>query len=261
MNPKRHDGRMNEDIRHILENWEYNDDDLNVRYIKGADGVVRLQMRIDLGLLQMELDGRPDGRRPYGAESYFDYFESKAKQMSSGEQPKLFLLSAEECQKLQQEAVQYYHRYLALMKLKDYARVVRDTQRNLRLFSFVERHCDNDEIVWQFIQYRPYVIMINTRARALMEIEQQNYQMALDIIRNAIRGIKEFNEKWGDRLGPDFPELEFLEYWYDEIAEQKPMSEKERLLRELEEAVNEENYERAAVLRDKLAALERLFKL
>ena len=36
-------------------------------------------MRIDLGLLQMELDGRPDGQRPHGFESLLDYYEARRK--------------------------------------------------------------------------------------------------------------------------------------------------------------------------------------
>ncbi|MDZ7369830.1 MAG: UvrB/UvrC motif-containing protein [candidate division KSB1 bacterium] len=251
---------MSEDISHILRNWPFDEQDLNVRYIKGDDGTIKLQMRLDLGILQMELDGRPDGRRPHNADSYFEYFESQAKMLSNAGHPKMFHLSVEDCVKLQLEAVQYYHRYLALMKLRDFPRVVRDTSRNLRLFTFIERYCDNEEIVWQFIQHRPYVIMINSRARAMLEIEHGDYQMALDIIHDGILGIREFNEKWSDRVGPDFPELEFLESWYKEISELRPLSEKERLMQELERAVSIEDYERAAILRDKLAALNKLLK-
>ena len=36
------------------------------RKIVGEDGKEKLQVRLDLGLLQMELNGRPDGERPHG---------------------------------------------------------------------------------------------------------------------------------------------------------------------------------------------------
>jgi hypothetical protein len=251
---------MVEDISQILSNWKFSDQDINVRYIKGMDGRTKLQMRLDLGILQMELDGRPDGQMPYNAESYFDYCESQAKKSIKRAGAQMYVLSAVDSYKLQQEAVQYYHRYLALMKLRDYARVVRDTSRNLRLFNFVERNADNDEIIWQFIQHRPYVLMMNTRARALVELDHENFEMALEIINGGIQTIQNFNEKWNDRIGPDYPELEFLQYWCREISDQKPMTEKERLNHELQQAVNVEDYERAARLRDKLAALERLLK-
>ena len=48
-----------------------------MRIVPGDDGREKLQMRIDLGLLQMELDGRPDGQRPAGAESLLDHLEAR----------------------------------------------------------------------------------------------------------------------------------------------------------------------------------------
>ena len=33
-------------------------------------------MCVDMGLLQMEVEGRPDGERPHGYETYFDYLLS-----------------------------------------------------------------------------------------------------------------------------------------------------------------------------------------
>lgn len=247
---------MAEDISHILKNWPFNDQDLNVRFIDGIDGRQKIQMRLDLGLLQMEIDGRPDGKRPRNSESYLDYFENRALQILKNSKSS-FKLSASDCYKLQQEAVQYYHRYLALMKLQDFNRVLRDTQRNLKVFDFVEKYSDNDEVVWQFQQHRPYVIMMNVRAQALGLLQKEEFEAALEVISKGIDVIEQFNEKWNEHIPPDHPELEFLQYWHAEITTQKPMSEKERLNLELQEAVDQENYERAAVLRDKLAMLEK----
>jgi len=55
---------MADDSGPILRKWPYSDIDMNVRLIQGEDGRQKLQLRLDLGLMQMELDGRPDGRRP-----------------------------------------------------------------------------------------------------------------------------------------------------------------------------------------------------
>ena len=245
------------DISHILDSWKYSEHDINVRLIRGTDGRPKVQMRLDLGLLQMELDGRPDGRQPRSFESYLDFFEAKAKKNEKRTAIKPFTLSPMDCFKLQQEAIQYYHRYLALMKLRDYPRVSRDTTRNLRVFDFIEHYADNEEIVWQFQQHRPYVIMMNARARAMMELDRDHFETAMDIIRQGIADIEEYNDKWGDQVGPDFPELEFLTYWLDEINEQKPLSEEERLKKELDEAVAVEDYELAAALRDQLSELDK----
>src|SRR5882757_8022705 len=65
------------DITPMLKGWDYETGSINVRKIVGIDGKEKLQMRLDLGLLQMEVHGRPDGVRPHGRESYLEYFEDK----------------------------------------------------------------------------------------------------------------------------------------------------------------------------------------
>src|SRR5215211_6191803 len=65
------------DILPLLKGWDYEPGTINVRKISGLDGSPKLQMRQDLGLLQMEMSGRPDGRRPHGYESLLEYFETQ----------------------------------------------------------------------------------------------------------------------------------------------------------------------------------------
>ena len=64
---------MNFDISHLLEQWEYQPGQVAVRKFKGRDGVDKIQLRVDLGLLQMNAQGRPDGKRPYGHESLLEH--------------------------------------------------------------------------------------------------------------------------------------------------------------------------------------------
>ncbi len=71
---------MSDDIRAILKNWDFDPDRFTVRLIHGDDGSDKIQMRIDLGLRQMELTGRPDGEEPFGFESLLDYFAAQAKE-------------------------------------------------------------------------------------------------------------------------------------------------------------------------------------
>jgi len=60
------------DISPVLKAWEYDSQqDMMVRKIRGIDGKIKIQMRLDLGILQMEQEGRPDGKRPHGKESSF----------------------------------------------------------------------------------------------------------------------------------------------------------------------------------------------
>jgi hypothetical protein len=52
-----------EDISPILQHWPYHPNNINVRLIEGADGKKKIQMRLDLGILQMEMD---EGRTEKG---------------------------------------------------------------------------------------------------------------------------------------------------------------------------------------------------
>ena len=68
---------MNLDIGPIIEDWEFDPNDICARKIVGVDGRPKLQVRLDLGLLQMEMEGRPDGQRPFGRESLLEHYEGE----------------------------------------------------------------------------------------------------------------------------------------------------------------------------------------
>ncbi len=242
---------MMDDIAAILKDWRYLPNDVNVRIITGQDGRPKLQMRLDLGLLQMELDGRPDGQRPHRFETYFNYFLEKSRRPKAGKSH-AFHLTPMDCWLLQQEAIQFYHRYLALMRLGDFSRVIRDTTRNLHVFDFVARHARDEEIVWSFEQYRPYVIVMKTRACTSLSMEAKDHAQALDHIRIGMRQLRRHYRQYGDKAGEDRLELELLREWALEVKKKRPLSERERLRRDLARAIRNEEYEQAAILRDLL---------
>ncbi|MDZ7373973.1 MAG: UvrB/UvrC motif-containing protein [candidate division KSB1 bacterium] len=250
--------RFSKDITPILEGWDYVPDEISVRRIRGLDGRDKIQLRIDLGLMQMELDGRPDGLRPHGKESLLDYFESVVlEQLDRFGTDENFRLSEEDLANLQREAVQYYHRYISLLHLGDYDRVIRDTERNLRLFDFVARYAPSEEDKWAFNQYRPYVLMVRARAKSLRALEQKDYAAALSAIREARGLIENFYRSAGmeDELA-ESSEIRTLEEWEQQIERERPLTPRERLTRELEEAIRREEYEKAAKIRDQLRNLE-----
>src|SRR6201986_5023572 len=80
---------LSKDIASILKGWDYETGAINVRKVDGLDGSPKLQMRLDLGLLQMELSGRPDGHRPHGCESLLEYFEKQLSDHQSRNGPEL----------------------------------------------------------------------------------------------------------------------------------------------------------------------------
>src|SRR5580692_9011981 len=99
------EGKMpNKDITGVLRGWDYEPGTINVRKVAGLDGLPKLQMRLDLGLLQMEITGRPDGARPHGFESLLDYFEDQiAEHKRAHGTEDGFHLSSAQCQSLREE--------------------------------------------------------------------------------------------------------------------------------------------------------------
>jgi hypothetical protein len=250
---------MDFDISHLLENWEYQPGQVVVRRFKAKDGTEKLQLRVDLGLLQMNAEGRPDGKRPYGYLSLFEYYQARLyKHLAAHEgSDEGFRLKPEDCGKLQLEALQYHHRYICLLQLEDYAGVIRDSERNLAVFDFVEKHAESEELSWALRQFQPQLLMILTRARGSQAIKADDYTLALRLVEEGIEQIRTFyREGPGAEAAEQSGEVLSLTDWLNEIRAKRPLSKRERLERALNEAVNREDYERAAKVRDELKNLE-----
>jgi len=95
------------DISNTLEGWEYDPDQISVRIVAGDDGRDKIQLRLDLGLLQMEFDGRPDGKKVGNSGSWLEFYQRQQRQHDTEEpEGEPFYLEAEDCQRLLREGVQ-----------------------------------------------------------------------------------------------------------------------------------------------------------
>jgi hypothetical protein len=252
---------MSFDLSELLRDWPYEPGKLQVRKITGADGREKLQLRLDMGVLQMEVLGRPDGHQPDDAESLLELHKERAREQGAD-----FKLTAEEVGELQAEGIQYYHRYLAFFQLQDWAGVVRDTKRNLDMFSFVSKHSPDEELAWTVEQFRPYVLMMNTRAKANLALEKQDVEAAVALVQKGIGAIEKFLRDAGrDENDGDNAEVSGLKEWLKELRKAapastakapKPLTLLEQMHRDMEKAVRAEQYERAAELRDAIRALQ-----
>src|ERR1043166_3033023 len=159
---------MDFDISQILEQWDYSPGQVVVRKFTAKDGTEKIQLRVDLGILQMNLEGRPDGKKPLGHPSLFDFYKTKLYKHIAAHNgdDEGFELTMEDCAKLQLEALQYHHRYICLLQLDDYDRVIRDTQRNLEVFEFVEQYAEAEELAGTLLQFGPQLLMIRPGALA-----------------------------------------------------------------------------------------------
>jgi hypothetical protein len=248
--------RTANDITPVLNDWQYEPGTLNVRKITGLDGLPKLQLRLDLGLLQMEMTGRPDGDRPYGHESLLDYFEHQLQdQQNRTEADPEFRLNSDQCQELREEAGMYFHRYLSLFVLEDFNGVVRDTARNLRLLDLCSQYAAEEQDRLILEQYRPYIIMMNTRAAASIKLRDGQPGQAAKMVQESLTAIHEFYRNFGqEEAYASSNEVRVLKRFQREIQSKLPVDPLVRLRRRLERAIKAERYEEAAKLRDELEA-------
>lgn len=246
------------DITPVLSGWTYEAGTINVRKIVGTDGSPKLQMRLDLGLLQMELSGRPDGQRPNGFESLLEYFEDKlAKHKTANGTPLGFSLTRSQCQMLREEAMMYYHRYLSLFVLDDYPGVIRDTARNLRVLDLCVQFAGHEQDRFVLEQYRPYITMMNTRARAKLLLGEGKIPEAEAVVMGALKTIRRFFRNFGQpEAFAHSNEVRVLRGTLREIRKSLPANPLKKLEVRLSKAVKEERYEEAAKLRDEINRLQ-----
>lgn len=250
--------RMSDDLTQLLQDWPYEPGQLAVRLIDGDDGRQKIQLRVDLGVMQMETDGRPDGLRPYGYESFLEYEEAKLDQLAlEGVDPGRFSLNAETCRQLREEAAQYYHRYVAMFVLEAFDEVVRDTTRNLRLLDFLADYAADDDDRNSVEQFRAYIIMMRTRALATQAIRDGETKAAKLMIDDGVEAIRVHFEEMGapPEAYEQSKEVQLLRGMTESLTPKLPKSPMAELSDRLRKAVMDENYELAAILRDELKAM------
>ncbi len=250
---------MNFDISHLLDQWDYQPGQVVVRKFKGKDGVEKIQLRVDLGLLQMNSEGRPDGKRPFGKESLLEHHQARLEKHCADHDgdDEDFSLGADDCAKLQQEAIQYHHRYICLFQLEDYHAVIRDALRNLEAFDFVESYAESEEMAWSLQQFRAQLLMMQTRAKGMLALGSNDYEAAITHVEAGMESIRDYYRSHSrHELVEQSAEIHSLQKWMDELRAKRPLSDREKLEKALDEAVTQEDYERAAKVRDALRNLK-----
>lgn len=246
-----------DDLTGLLKAWPYEPGRVNARRIIGRDGRAKLQLRIDLGVLQMDIEGRPDGQRPEACESLLVHHQqrlSRYARQSGG--PEGFVLSPDDCRALREEAVQYYHRYVGLLALGDYAGVARDTTRNLNVFDLCREYAATESDRVMLEQFRPSVITMRARAEAEGHLAQGATAQALASIDRGLDEIRTVLEQSGRSSAYEkASEVQLLRGMRDALVPKLPVSQRMELHERLRAALDAENYELAAVLRDELRLL------
>ena len=218
--------------------------------VEADDGRQVLQIRIDLGILQMEIAGRPDGQRPRDRESWLEaHLEDLQKYRAAHGSVRGFVLSAEDCRLLHEEAAQYFHRYVAMFHMGHFDEVVRDASRNIECIKMCQQYGATEDDRLALEGFRPQVITMRTRAQAELAVAASQPGSAVKLIN---QGLEELE----DLLPPDHfdqsNEVNLLRGMRDLLVPKLPASQRAELEDRLQRALDTENYELAAILRDEL---------
>jgi len=244
------------DLTWLLDAWAY-DERKTTRRIKGQNGREILQVRLPLGVEQYEIDGRPDGKRPMNHESWLHYYWRQAKAFQ-GESKEL-VLTKEDFSRLREEGLLYYYRYLLFFQLQEYRLCARDTRRNMKLLDFVSRHFQKNQAAL-LEQYRPYILRMNCMARALYKAQEYgDLKGALRLLRKGVQAVDGLEAIENNQIF-EFEKarsLKSLEDLISQLEAHLPVPVHVQLAKQMAEAIREENYERAAALRDQIALLKK----
>jgi hypothetical protein len=234
------------DIDSLLKQWTFQPGEVNARLIKARTGREVLQMRVDMGVLQMETDLRPDGQRPNGAETYYDYLVGEA--IREGDS---FRLSKEQCAEADREFVQYYHRRLCWLSLREYRRAARDADHSLAFMDFVRTHSPDEEWTLSHEQYRPFVLFHRVQAGALAALEEGGPEAAIGEINTGLGRFRELFARYdAEEQFADDELVRRLHEMRESVRRRYEIG--PTLDEQLAEAVRAENYELAAKIRDRI---------
>ena len=243
---KSKDGKS-KDIDSILKNWPFDPEEPSVRLIKAKDGRKVLQMRLDMGLMQMELEHRPDGTRPHNAESYYDYLVELA--FKDGDD---FKLNEEQFEEIDREFVQYYHRRISWLTLRDFRKATRDADHTLALMKFCKKHSPDEQWTLSHEQYKPFVLFHRTQAEALADLEDSGPEAAIASIDKGLKTMRDvFSEYDAEEIFEEDDTVVKLIELRDSLKEHYDIE--ATLEEQLVNAIETEDYEEAASIRDRIS--------
>jgi hypothetical protein len=237
---------QNKDLDLIFREWPFKPGVISARLVGAGDGREVLQMRIEMGVLQMEMAGRPDGETPGGEATYLDFIRRQA--TAQGE---AFALSSSQCMELDREFLQFYQRRICCLALRQFVRAVADADHTIALMDFAAKHSLNPEWTLSYEQYRPFVLFHRAQAAAMVEIERSGPEGAIEVINSGLQKMKSLFVKL--EMEDQFDRDELV----GQLVELKESLRQEyhvgrTLAEQLADAVASEQYEFAAKLRDEI---------
>jgi hypothetical protein len=248
------------DLDEVIKGWPFDPQcgEQQAREVRARDGREVLQVRVELGLLQLEVTGRPDGLRPHGFDTYLDYLSHLAAKGGAARRGKApgFLMSREQCGELDRECHQLCHRRMAWLALRRFDRAFQDAERTISLMDFVLRHGMDLDYVASHEQFRGIVLFDRALAGIALALKWNRPAEAVDAARGGIERLTTHQRVWWEQHDiSDSPNPALVERLRNiEQAIREKYLVKRTLREQLDLAVKREDYEQAARLRDQINA-------
>lgn len=269
---------MSKDLDPIVEEWPAVSGGIRVRHVVGDDGRDFLQLRVDLGVLQMTFDGRPDGLRPHACDSVLDHLRDRIARSPAG-----LTLADDDREAIERETMQYYRRRIGLMALAEqakgeedvdladglYHRAIRDADHNLAIIELLEAQDRDRGFVAEHVQYRPFILMHRATCLAERALLVDDADQAIEQLKSGTDAIETCLESEDEpdesdesdeadeaaALGVDTRAFaEALRLFERRIR--KKYRRRRTLREQLDDAIEAEDYEQAARIRDQLEGRE-----
>lgn len=230
-------GNPSDDIWEILARWPWTEEGTRVRVLRGADGLERLQVRLECGLLQFEVAGRPDGVRPSGSESLCDALKAQGRGVGA--------IAAEQ---VRQECDLYEQRARAWLVLGECARAAADCDRNVQALDWALGQVDAEVEPAPLREARLNALLLRARAEVTACARAGDARGGLAAIDRALGQLERMQEGvtetgYGQAM---------LRAMRDTLLPRLPSSQRADLEERLRRAIRSENFELAALLRNEL---------
>lgn len=191
----------------ILDKLQFNPRNPILR-VKIEDGreVVLIQPN-SFTISRIYVSGRPDGKKPFGKDSYLEYYKGKLDEyVANHKSDEGFQLDAEQWQLLFNESYERYIRYFFFSGIKQWKEVEADTNSNMTVADMAKKFASKD-IAWGIYQYKGYMLMMNTTAKAEIALMKGDYNAALQ---HLDEGIEKIGQYCGECLREERPDVEAI---------------------------------------------------
>lgn len=235
-----------DDLDHILRTWPEEPPSRRVRIVTALDGRQVLQQRIEMGVIQLELVGRPDGARPAGFDSWLDAFRTRLPHAGLDDGQLLDMLA---------EGRLYLIRAVALLAIDQIDAAAQDAA-HARAVVALEHERRRGEQAHAALQLLAQAVLLRVRCEVVHGMRTQDGSRALAAIDQALLDIESFSMFDGALARGVFTGAEgLLRGLRSTLTPRLPSSQREELRSRLDAAIRAENFELAAILQKEMRQL------